>query len=233
MADKKNNYKDTLNLPQTSFEMRAGLLKKEPEIQAKWRKENLYAEICAAREGCEKFVLHDGPPYANADIHMGQTLNKVLKDMVQRVKTMSGLDATPFIPGWDCHGQPIEQKIVEQLGEKMESMTPMEIRRRCAAHAEKYVKLQSEQFQRLGVMGTFDQPYITMNSAYEAAVMEVFAELVEQKLVYRQLKPVHWSIENRTALADAELEYHDREDPSIYVAFELEAPATEALPVKD
>ena len=231
--DKKNNYKDTLNLPKTSFDMRAGLLKKEPEIQARWKKENLYGQICEAREGSEKFILHDGPPYANADIHMGQALNKVLKDMVQRVKIMSGLDATPYLPGWDCHGQPIEQKIVEQFGAKMETMSPMDIRRRCSAHAEKYVKLQSEQFQRLAVMGTFESPYITMRPSYESAVLEVFARLVEQGLVYRQLKPVHWSIENRTALADAELEYHDREDPSIYVAFALESDGAAALGVDD
>ena len=219
MSNSGKNYKDTLNLPKTSFDMRANLLKKEPAIQEKWRREKLYEQIARTREGAEKFVLHDGRPYANANIHMGQALNKVLKDMVLRIKTMSGFDTTPFIPGWDCHGQPIEQKIVEQLGEKMETMPPMEIRRRCFAHAGKYVKLQSQEFQRLGIMGAFDRAYITMSPEYEAAVLEVFARLLEQGLVYRQLKPVHWSIANRTALAEAELEYKDISSPSIFVNF--------------
>ncbi len=231
MADKKNDYKDTLNLPKTPFEMRANLLKKEPAIQAKWKKAKLYEQIRRARDGAQRFILHDGPPYANGDIHMGTALNKVLKDIVVRIQNMSGRDA-PYLPGWDCHGQPIEQKIVEALGEKMETMTPTEIRQRCRTYAEKFAAIQSEQFQRLGVMGQFDQPYITMDPSYEAAVVEVFARLVEQGLVYRQLKPVHWSIANRTALADAELEYHDREDWSIYVAFEL-ASGADALPHGD
>ena len=221
MSNSGKNYKDTLNLPKTSFDMRANLLKKEPAIQEKWCREKLYEQIARTREGAEKFVLHDGPPYANANLHMGQALNKVLKDMVLRIKTMSGFDTTPFIPGWDCHGQPIEQKIVEQLGEKMATMPPMEIRRRCSEHAAKYVKLQSQEFQRLGIVGAFDQAYITMSPDYEAAVLEVFARLLKQGLVYRQLKPVHWSIANRTALADAELEYHDRQDASIYVFLRL------------
>ena len=229
----KSNYKDTLNLPSTSFDMRARLLEKEPAIGAKWRHEDLYNQIRQARKGCERFILHDGPPYANGNIHMGQALNKVLKDMVCRVKTMSGFDATPFIPGWDCHGQPIEQKIVEQLGEKVDTMDPMEIRHRCRAYADKFVSLQSEQFQRLGVMGEFGDPYITMKPAYESAVLEVFARLVEKEIVYRQLKPVHWSIANRTALADAELEYHDREDPSIYVAFPVVQGSADKLPHAD
>ncbi len=216
MNEKKKNYKDTLNLPKTNFDMRAGLLKKEPAMQAQWAKQNLYGQIRDARAGAPRFILHDGPPYANANIHMGQALNKVLKDIVIRYRNMTGYDA-PMIPGWDCHGQPIEQKIVEQLGEKMATMTSMEIRRRCAAHADKFVNIQSEQIQRLGVLGEFDKPYITMTPEYESAVLEVFARLVEQGLVFRQLKPVHWSIENRTALAEAELEYHDREDDSIYV----------------
>ncbi len=216
MNEEKKNYKDTLNLPKTAFGMRAGLLKKEPAMQARWKEADLYGQIRAARAGGERFILHDGPPYANANIHMGQALNKVLKDIVIRYRNMTGYDA-PMIPGWDCHGQPIEQKIVEQLGEKMATMTPMEIRRRCAAHADKFVNIQSEQIQRLGVLGQFDRPYITMTPEYESAVLEVFARLVEQGLVFRQLKPVHWSIENRTALAEAELEYHDREDDSIYV----------------
>ncbi|MFW5840963.1 MAG: isoleucine--tRNA ligase [Planctomycetota bacterium] len=216
----KNSYKDTLNLPQTDFDMRAGLLKKEPAIQQQWKEDGLYEKIRDARDGSERFILHDGPPYANGNIHMGTALNKVLKDMVIRTKNMAGLDA-PYLPGWDCHGLPIEAKVMDELGEKARQMDPMDIRSRCAEYAGGFVDKQSEQFQRLGVMGHFADPYITMAPRYESATLEVFAKLVEQGIVYRQLKPVHWSIENRTALADAELEYHDREDSSIYVGFEI------------
>ena len=215
---KSKSYKETLNLPRTDFDMRARLLEKEPAIQARWAAQDLYGQVRRARAGAERFILHDGPPYANANIHMGQALNKVLKDVVVRCKNMTGFDA-PYLPGWDCHGQPIEQMIVEKLGEKMATMTPMQIRRSCFVHADKFVKLQSEQFERLGVMGDFQAAYVTMTPEYESAVLEVFARLLEQGLVYRQLRPVHWSIENRTALAEAELEYHEREDDSIYVLF--------------
>jgi isoleucyl-tRNA synthetase len=216
----KKKYKKTLNLPRTDFDMRAGLLQKEPLLQEKWKKEDLYAVLRKQRAGNERFILHDGPPYANGNIHMGTALNKVLKDIVVRVKNMTGYDA-PYLPGWDCHGLPIEAKVMEQLGDKAREMTPAQIRKVCTKYAQDFVDKQSRQFQRLGVMGQFDDPYITMAPRYEAGVMEVFARLVEGQLVYRQLKPVHWSIENRTALADAELEYHDRTDPSVYVAFDV------------
>ncbi|MCD4825828.1 MAG: isoleucine--tRNA ligase [Phycisphaerae bacterium] len=221
MGDKKKSYKDTLNLPNTSFDMRAGLLKKEPAIQEQWWEEKLYETLRIQRKGCPRFILHDGPPYANGSIHIGHTLNKVLKDMVVRLKNMTGYDA-PFIPGWDCHGLPIEAKVMEQLGEKAKTLEPITIRRICREYAEKYVHLQSGQFQRLGIMGEFEHPYITMTPLYEAEVLDVFARLLDRGLVFRQLKPVHWSIANQTALAEAELEYHDREDTSIYVAFEVE-----------
>ncbi|MCP3859013.1 MAG: class I tRNA ligase family protein, partial [Phycisphaeraceae bacterium] len=152
--------------------------------------------------------------------HIGTALNKVLKDMVVRLKTMEGFDS-PYVPGWDCHGLPIEAKVMEKLGEKAASMTPLQIRKVCQRYAEGFVKLQSEQFQQLGVLGEFDNPYITMDPTYEASTLEVFASLVQNGLVYRQLKPIHWSIENRTALADAELEYHDRTDTSIFVLLPL------------
>ena len=229
MSDDKKKYKDTLNLPKTDFDMRAGLLQKEPAIQAKWRREKLYDQIRQARQGGPRFILHDGPPYANGNIHMGTALNKILKDLVVRIKNMSGVDA-PYVPGWDCHGLPIEQKVLDELGAGAEALDPMDVRRRCHAYAEKFAAVQSDQFQRLGVMGLFDDPYITMHPKYEAAVLEVFARLVEQGLVFRQLKPVHWSIENRTALADAELEYHDREDQSITVAFELTEESAAKIP---
>ena len=220
MSNDKKSYKKTLNLPKTKFDMRAGLVQKEPVLQAKWAEENLYQQIREARAGAPRFILHDGPPYANGNIHMGTALNKVLKDMVVRVKTMSGMDA-PYIPGWDCHGLPIEAKVMEQLGDKAKGMAPTVIRRICAEYAAKFVDLQRTQFKRLGVMGLFEEPYLTMNPSYEAAGLEVFARLVEEGLVFRQLKPVHWSIANQTALADAELEHHDREDSSIFVAFEV------------
>ncbi len=228
----KSAYKDTLNLPETDFDMRAGLIQKEPAIQARWKRQDLYGRIRKLRDGAEPFILHDGPPYANGNIHMGTALNKVLKDIVVRVKNMTGLDA-PYIPGWDCHGLPIEDKVMKELGQAAKDLSPVEIRRRCHAYADRFAKLQSEQFQRLGVIGEFDKPYITMDPRYEAAVMEVFADLIDQNLVYRQLKPVHWSIENRTALADAELEYHDRDDTSIYVAFKLTGGNMDALPKAD
>ncbi len=216
MSDEKKTYKDTLNLPKTDFDMRAGLLAKEPAIQARWRASDLYGRIRRARKGGERFILHDGPPYANGDIHMGTALNKVLKDVVVRYKNMTGFDA-PYVPGWDCHGLPIESRVQKDLGDGLVDMEAMDIRRRCAACAREFAAVQSEQFQRLGVIGQFDQPYITMSGEYEAAVLEVFARLLEQGVVTRQLKPVHWSIENRTALAEAELEYADREDDSVFV----------------
>jgi len=228
MSDDKKSYKDTLNLPKTDFDMRAGLVKKEPLFHAKWADEGLYEQIREARSGAPRFILHDGPPYANGNIHMGTALNKVLKDMVVRIKTMCGMDS-PYLPGWDCHGLPIEAKVMEKLGDKAKGMDPTVIRRICAEYAEKFVDLQRTQFKRLGVMGQFEEPYLTMNPSYEAAALEVFARLVEQGLVFRQLKPVHWSIANQTALADAELEYHDREDSSIFVALELTSGA-EAVP---
>ncbi|MCY2928329.1 MAG: isoleucine--tRNA ligase [Planctomycetota bacterium] len=228
MAESKNNYKDTLNLPVTDFDMRAALLQKEPAIQARWKADDLYGQIRAARAGAGRFILHDGPPYANGDIRMGHALNKALKDFVVRLRTMEGLDS-PYIPGWDCHGLPIEQKILDKLAAKAKQLPAGKIRQLCAEYADGFVKVQSDQFQRLGVMGEFAKPYVTMAPAYEAATLDVFARLVEAGLVYKQLKPVHWSIANRTALADAELEYEDRQDESITVMFAL-ADGADAIP---
>jgi isoleucyl-tRNA synthetase len=221
------SYRATLNLPQTPFAMRANLVEREPRFQERWRKLGLYGRIRRGSAGLPRYILHDGPPYANGSIHLGHLLNKVLKDIVVRSRTMLGHDA-PFVPGWDCHGLPIEHRVVKELGPEASAMSPAEIRERCRAYAEKYVKLQSEQLQRLGTLGDYDRPYLTMSPGYEAAALEVFAHLVERGLVYRALRPVHWSIENRTALADQELEYEDREDPSIFVLFPIDNPA--ALP---
>lgn len=225
----KNAYKDSLNLPQTTFDMKANLLQKEPAIQEQWNRQGLYGLIRRQRDGAPRYILHDGPPYANGNIHMGTALNKVLKDIVVKTRTMSGFDA-PYVPGWDCHGLPIEQKVMDESKSKVANVSAMDIRAKCRQYAENFVSLQAQQFQRLGVLGDFDKPYITMNPNYEADVLEVFARLVEHNLVYRQLKPVHWSIENQTALADAELEYHDKQDPSVYVTFNVSRNASAISP---
>jgi isoleucyl-tRNA synthetase len=233
----KKSYKETLNLPKTEFPMEAKLVQNEPQRLARWKEANLYRQIQDARAGADKWVLHDGPlearadaprwilhdgpPFANADIHIGHVVNKTLKDVFVRYKSMAGF-LCPYVPGWDCHGLPIEHKIQQDLGPKLREMSVLDVRKRCYAHAEKYARLQSEQFQRLGILGDWNRPYWTMTPEYEAATLEVFAEFVANGLVYKQLKPVHWSIENQTALADAELEYRDVDDPSVYVEFPLE-----------
>ncbi|MGH7178952.1 MAG: isoleucine--tRNA ligase [Tepidisphaeraceae bacterium] len=219
----KKNYKDTLNLPQTAFAMEAKLVANEPARLKKWQDARLYQQIMESRAGAPMWVLHDGPPFANGDIHMGHLLNKVLKDVIIRCKTLAGFQ-TPYVPGWDCHGLPIEHKITSELGKKAHELGIVEIRRLCHEYAEKYVNIQSEQFQRLGILGDWDNPYRTMSADYEAQTLEVFARFVEAGLVYKQLKPVHWSIANQTALADAELEYKDVEDESVYVEFPVANP---------
>jgi isoleucyl-tRNA synthetase len=223
-TSEKKTYKATLNLPQTAFPMKANLVQNEPASMKRWAEMRLYEKTRAARAGSGapkgKYVFHDGPPYANGSIHLGHLLNKVLKDLVVRSKTMEGFDCA-YVPGWDCHGLPIEHKVVAELGDKAREMEPFQIRRKCQAYAEKYVKLQSGQMQRLLTLADYDHPYLTMAPRYEERVLGVFADLVERGLVYRALKPVHWSIANQTALAEAELEYQDREDTSIYVLFEV------------
>ncbi len=217
MSDKKDkSYRDTLNLPKTSFSMKANLTQREPQLRKQWAKKNIYAKTREARCGAPLYILHDGPPYANGDIHMGHVINKVLKDLVVKYKTMTGYDA-PYVPGWDCHGLPIESKVVAELGDKVCQMSKLHIRRDCYKYASKYVKIQSKQFQELGIFGDFDNPYLTFTPQYEAGILEVFAELVGKGLVYKQLKPIHWSIECETALAEAELEYKEISSPSIFV----------------
>jgi len=219
----KPNYKDTLNLPKTDFAMKANLTQREPEIQKRWAKDNLYKQIREKSSGNPKYIFHDGPPYANGPIHLGHLLNKVLKDIVVRSKTMEGFDVN-FIPGWDCHGLPIEHKVLKELGDEAKDYTRLKIRNKCQSYAEKFVKMQAKQMQRLGTTGNYSEPYLTMVPQFESGVLDVFADLVEAGLVYRDLKPVHWSIENQTALADAELEYHDKQDKSVYVLFEIDNP---------
>jgi isoleucyl-tRNA synthetase len=221
-------YKKSLNLPKTDFSMRANLAQNEPQTSKRWKKAGLYEQMVAARADAKPFVFHDGPPYANGDIHVGHLLNKVLKDIVVRSRTLMG-QRCEYVPGWDCHGLPIEHKVMGELVEsgKIEKINSLDedtrrmaIRRECAKYAQKYQKLQTGQMQRLLTVADYDHPYLTMTPDYEAAVLDVFASLVDQGIVFRDLKPVHWSIANETALADAELEYHDREDPSVYVHFD-------------
>mgnify|MGYP000934224971 FL=1 len=223
-TQEKRSYKNSLNLPKTGFSMKANLVQNEPATQKKWAQEGLYEQIRQARKGSPRYVFHDGPPYANGSIHLGHMLNKVLKDIVVRSRTMMGFDC-PYIPGWDCHGLPIEHKVMQELGDKARELATMQIRGRCKTYAEKFIKLQSGQMQKLLTLADYDHPYLTMVPEFEGATIEVFASLIEQGLVYRALKPVHWSIANRTALADAELEYEDRKDTSVYVMFELTSDA--------
>lgn len=226
------NYKPTLNLPQTGFAMKANLIQNEPASLKRWAGlgggVGLYALVRRLRAGAERFAFHDGPPYANGSIHLGHLMNKCLKDFVVRSRTMAGLDVA-YVPGWDCHGLPIEHKVMTELVEggkaqKLAGLEPdvarMAVRRECQKYAEKHVKLQSGQMKRLLTLADYEEPYLTMSPAYEGAVLEVLAGLVGAGLVYRALKPVHWSIANETALAEAELEYQDREDVSVYVDFE-------------
>ncbi len=226
----KNKYKSTLNLPKTAFPMKANLVQNEPASLKRWAGMDLYANLQQARTGRDRFVFHDGPPYANGSIHLGHLMNKCLKDFVVRSKTMGGHDC-PYIPGWDCHGLPIEHKVMTELQEsgKLQKLIDLEegarrmaVRRECRKHADKAIKLQSTQMKRLLTMADYGDPYLTMAPAYEGAVLECLAGLVENGLVFRALKPVHWSVANETALAEAELEYEDREDLSVYVDFEAE-----------
>jgi isoleucyl-tRNA synthetase len=217
-------YKDTLNLPATDFPMRADAARREPERLARWRERDLYGQIRAARAGAPRFVLHDGPPYANEHIHLGTAFNKILKDMVVRSRAMLGFDV-PFVPGWDCHGLPIEQKVDRELGPKKLAMSDLEVRAACRSYAEKFVGIQREEFRRLGGIGTWDKPYLTMSPRYEADIAVALGRVIEQGLLYRERKSIRWCWHDRTALAEAELEYQTRSDPEIWVAFPAADPA--------
>jgi isoleucyl-tRNA synthetase len=221
-------WKDTVNLPRTDFPMKANLPTSEPETLARWAAMDLYGKIRARREGAPKFVLHDGPPYANGDIHLGTALNKILKDIVVKSRSMAGFDA-PYVVGYDCHGLPIELRVDRELGPKKREMTVAEFCRACRAYAQRYVGTMTSQFQRLGVLGTWDDPYLTMDFRYQAAIARTFGEFVERGLVYKGKKPVHWCIHCRTALAEAEVEYEDHSSPSIYVEFPLAPDAGDEL----
>jgi isoleucyl-tRNA synthetase len=210
------NYKDTINLPRTDFPMKANLTTREPELLKWWEEGRLYQRIQESRKGRELFVLHDGPPFANGDVHMGTALNKILKDFVVKSQTMLGKRA-PYVPGWDCHGLPIEYKVVKESRD----LSPLEVRKRCDAFARKYIDLQRGQFKRLGVLGDWEHPYLTLDPKYEAEIVRAFAVFVEKGLVYQSKKPVFWSTGAQTALAEAEVEYQERDDTTVFVKFPI------------
>ena len=220
MEDKPLDLKQTLNLPKTAFSMKANLPQSEPKTLERWEKEKLYHKIRAARAGRPRWVLHDGPPYANGRIHLGTAFNKILKDFMVKSKTMAGFDA-PYVPGWDCHGLPIEIKVDSDLGPRKAQMSAVEIRQACRKYAEKYVNLQRTDFKRLGVLGHWEDPYLTMSAHYQSVIAGAFVEFLDRGYVYKGLKPVHWCIKDRTALAEAEVEYQNHTSPSIWVRFRM------------
>jgi isoleucyl-tRNA synthetase len=215
------DYKHTLNLPKTDFPMKADLPKREPQFLQDWAKEDIYRLICEKSRGRPKYILHDGPPYANGDIHIGHVLNKTLKDVVVKYQTMRGKDSA-YVPGWDCHGLPIEHQLFKELGKHKSQIPQNEFRKKAHAYALKYVALQKEEFKRLGVFGDWENPYLTLAHDYEEAIVRSFAQLLKQGYVYRGLKPVNWCYKCETALAEAEVEYEDHTSPSVYVKFKLE-----------
>src|ERR1700720_1115412 len=213
------DYKNTLNLPQTDFPMKADLITREPERLKKWEAGGLYGHIQAQRAVAEKFVLHDGPPFANGDVHIGTALNKILKDFIVKYKNLRGFQA-PYVPGWDCHGLPIEFKVTQEMRKAGDTASDAAaIRKACDAYARKYIDIQRSQFKRLGILGDWENPYLTLNKEYEADELRLFADIVEKGFVYRGKKPVYWSIPCRTALAEAEVEYKEHVSQSIYVKY--------------
>ena len=206
------DYNKTLNLPETEYPMRGNLPTKEPGMVEKWDNEQLYKEIIKKNEGKPSYILHDGPPYANGDIHLGTALNKVLKDIIVKQKNMSGY-RSDYIPGWDTHGLPIELKAMKAIGVENGAIPPLELRKHCKEYALSYVDSQRDQFKRLGVLGDFEDPYLTLKPEFEARQIEVFGEMAKRGYVYKGLKPVYWCPECQTALAEAEIEYSD--DPSM------------------
>jgi len=220
----KVDYGKTLNLPKTKFKMKASLPNKEPQMLKEWEKGNIYQKSLENKN--KDFILHDGPPYANGDIHIGHALNKVLKDIILKYKRLRGYNA-PYVPGWDTHGLPIELKVSEKLGSKAKDMTELEIRDKCKNYALNFVNKQKEEFKRLGILGEWDKPYLTLNPEYEAKELEVFGDLYENGYIFKGLKPIHWCSNCQTALAEAEIEYEDHKSPSIFVKFEFNSDVNE------
>ncbi len=215
-----SDYKDSLNLPRTDFPMRAKLPQKEPEMVAFWNKTAAYQKMVQVNKASQSFVLHDGPPYANGHIHLGTAMNKILKDIIVKSKNLLGFKAE-YVPGWDCHGLPIEHKVEQELKNKHENLNTLQIRQRCREYAQKYLDIQRNEFQRLGVLGAWQMPYLTMSPAYEAATAAELCKFMEMGSVLRRKKPIHWCTSCQTALAEAEVEYAEHKSPSIYVAFPL------------
>lgn len=226
------DFRPTVFLPKTDFPMKAGLPQKEPGILARWQAEDIYRKVREARKGREKFILHDGPPYANGDMHIGHALNHILKDMVCRTQNLLGKDA-PYVPGWDCHGLPIEWKVEEEYRKKKKNkdeVPPKEFRDECRAYAQKWVDVQREQLKRLGINGDWDNPYLTMDSQAEGTIVRELLKFAESGQLYRGAKPVMWSPVEKTALAEAEVEYEDIVSTQIDVAFEIvESPIAELV----
>src|SRR5215211_2918749 len=224
------DLKKTVNLPKTAFSQKANLAQSEPARLEKWTKLDLYRLIRRAGEGRPKFILHDVPPYANADIHLGTAMNKILKDLVVKSRTMMGYDS-PYVPGYDCHGLPIEthvEKALEKKGKKKNDLNAETFRRICREHAENALKSQTRDFKRLGILGEWDNPYLTMSNHYEAETARMFGRFVERGWVYKGARPVYWCIKDQTALAEAEVEYHQHTSPSVYVKFPLSEDSVEA-----
>jgi isoleucyl-tRNA synthetase len=223
------DLKQTINLPRTNFSMKANLPQAEPKMLARWAEEDLYGKIRKSREGKPTWILHDGPPYANGRIHLGTAFNKIVKDFIVKTKTMSGYDS-PYTPGWDCHGLPIEHKVDKELGGKKAQMTTAQIRRACRKYAEKWIDLQRQDFKRLGVFGSWDKPYLTMDPKYQSVIAGAFVDFLDKGYAYKGLKPVNWCIHDRTALAEAEVEYENHKSPSIWVRFVLKSDAAAIAP---
>ena len=212
-------YKDTLLMPKTEFPMRGNLPKREPKMQSAWEEMDIYQKVQEKTKGRPLFILHDGPPYANGDIHMGHALNKVLKDFIVRFKSMNGFHA-PYVPGWDTHGLPIETALTKK-GVKRKEMSVAEFRKLCEEYAYQQIEGQREQFKRFGVRGDWENPYITLKPEYEAQQIKVFGEMAKKGYIYKGKKPVYWSPSSESALAEAEIEYQDKRSASIYVAFDV------------
>ena len=224
-------YKDTIFLPKTSFEMRANLPSKEPKILDDWNKQNIYSQLRKKSKGREKFVLHDGPPYANGHIHMGTALNKILKDVIVRMQQMAGKDSI-YVPGWDCHGLPIEWKIEEEYrknGKDKDSIPIVQFRKECREFAERWIEIQKKEFRRLGVEGDWANPYLTMSNEAEAQIVRELGKFLLDGSLYKGARPVLWSVVEKTALADAEVEYEDHTSNTIYVKFKITKSKIEAI----
>jgi len=211
-------YKNTLNLPKTKFKMKANLAKEEPKLLKFWEENNIYEKVCDKKKNLKKYILHDGPPYANGNIHIGTAYNKILKDIIPKYKSMNGFNAR-YVPGWDTHGLPIEFQVTKDMKVAFDEIDPVELREKCNEYAHHFIEVQKEEFKRLGVMGEWDNPYLTLNPKYEAEQIRVFGEMFSKGYIYKGLKPVYWCANCETALAAAEIEYHDKESSSIYVRF--------------